>query len=174
MWEFSTTDGVSQFGGTLATDGTYTDTLGTGSMKFNVTAFNSFNVDGIDVTGDFARLPSIPASSHDFFNWDRGSQTVTGLENTGALFAHAGSATSDPYVFLKFPGIGNDAINSALVDKDDFPNDPSIFLNPTSTTLTPISPVPEVEEYAGVMLLSISAFVFWRRRQLGQRTQALT
>ncbi|MBT5709073.1 MAG: hypothetical protein HOI66_22365 [Verrucomicrobia bacterium] len=181
LWQYSSTDGVDTISGTFTTDGAYSDTQGVSTHNFIVTKFETFFHNGVDVAEDFLRAPIIPNDALNEFVWKQNqhpeSEGVLSVElNTGLLGEGDGGNVNgrNSIITLAFPGISG--ASSSLIDGDDRRFDsgavqnPDITFVPTTTTLTP---VPEVEAFAVVTVLSISAFVLWRRRSLGLRPDAL-
>jgi hypothetical protein len=168
LWEYSSTDGTSTLSGTFETDRTYQDSQA-GLVAFNLTEFKTIVVDGTDVTESLAVIPS-GSGAFGQFEWNRDDKKIERLLGSAALVAvlqgsRPDGTGSSTIIQLSFPLLANFQFNSILTDKSNFIAD---FL-PTETTITPLTPVPEAEEYAAVMLLSVSAFVLWRRRQRGQQ-----
>ena len=155
FWDFSTTTGADTIAGKLTTDGTFNDTLGTGTHTFTVTGGTDINLNSVDQLGNFGAgdPTSIDQSGNDSFTWSRDSQTVTAFEGGFFRSTEAGAGASSIFQIA----LVGDTVG--LIDGTD--SNPSVAAAATATSLTPI---PEPQEYAIAALLAMGIFVTYRRR----------
>lgn len=176
LWEFKTKtggSGIVEFGGTFSTTGEYSDTQGSEAFEFEVLEFISFTRFGRDLTAGFDSPPSQPIKSSSRFEWNPDTQSVSGWEDSDRVLRGSDGFDFNPSVFtLAFPPLeGNDDGEGSGPTENfqltDFDNNPSYSFTPSETTLTPLTPVPEVKEYATAVFGFLFGFIAWRRHKTG-------
>jgi hypothetical protein len=110
MWEFSTTDGNSGFGGTLTTDGVYADTQGTGSQLFEVAQFtlSSAFVNGENVFRSVDEKNYNGIENRLQFTWSRDDGMITATQtDTDNLVGVGVGVGGLGVVAVAFPSLGS-------------------------------------------------------------------
>lgn len=165
-WDYTYTTQAGQVGtGTFTTDRDAADAQSGGDLTYTVSSFNSFFVDGVDVSGDFANPPSLPIAGFNTFNWNSNTSSVTGTGNTVGSIAGGDALTffAQDNVGLRIFGTATAAFSGFLIDRDGFLT--ATTTSPTATIAPQLAPVPEPGETAVIAGLGLAAFIAWRRRR---------
>ena len=165
-WNYTFTTQAGQVGaGTFTTDRDATDAQSGGDLTYTVSSFNSFFLDGVDVSGDFATPPSLPIAGFNTFNWNSNTSSVTGTGSAVGSIAggDALSIFAQDNVGLRIFGTATAAFSGFLIDRDGFLT--ATTTTPTATIAPQLAPVPEPGETALIAGLGLAGFIAWRRRR---------
>jgi len=140
-WQYFTTDGANSISGRLTTDGTYSDTIGTGTHVFTVLSFDSFFANGVDAASQFGNgVPSFPVPGQNQITYDQANHSVASLQGTALFGDRTNPSDGLPGLIIKNPAQPSDIVVSRLLDFSDFV--PFVVIGPTTTILTPIPDLP--------------------------------
>lgn len=155
----SSIDGTSTISGMFIVDGDFSDTIGTGTIDFNVISFAELSINGVSQMTLFASGPPIfPVAGNDTLTFSRDLQEVISLEND-LLVGHeaSGLGFGDGQSLLQIalpPKVG-----TGLIDFDDF--NPATSFEPVQTTFLFL---PEPREYSLAVVGLLVGVAVWRHK----------
>ena len=155
----SNSEGTSTISGMFILDGDFSDTIGTGTIDFNVISFTELNINGVSQMTLFDSGPPIfPVAGNDTLTFSRDLQEVISLENN-LLVGHEapGLAFGNGQSLLQIalpPNVG-----TGLIDFEDF--NPGTSFEPAQTTFLML---PEPREYAFTVVGLLVGVAIWHRK----------